>query len=526
MMFIPKTVKSQTRKLNKEERRTITEVMEDTLRIKRIFQEQFCGINSMILVQSFQKVRELVRAGQEKAFQGKTISDRFGIPERFWVRALKDACKEINSIWSNLGNRLCTRVRENNNLTDSQKKYCYYVFHARPIWQDILQRKDVSVIKTRNFQKLYKALSAKERKRVHNLICRLTRKEKPKKPCSKELRCISFDDSMYSIKDSKDSEFPILSIMTCKKMNRLEVPLISPWTYKRKGDIQVIWDPDKKVIRIHKLIQAKCRKKSKHIKKIGIDKGLATLLSCSSGKEYGEGFSPMVKEEAERLDKRNTNRNPYIQKKKDLNIELEKLQKDTSLDPGVKKFRMECIKREIKHLEKHNLGNIQYDREHHRATEKLESFINHSIRECIKEEDPSLIVKEDLSFVSGNSKKYTSKYQRMLSLWTKGTLDERLEYLCSYFDIHTKDVNPAYTSQFCPECGAHTTRKGSHNEVMVCPNCGKLNCNTSAAKNILARLEDKEITLFTPYKEVFNILSKRYQEKGSSLQIKKPEDEA
>ena len=523
-MFIPKTVKSQTRKLNREEQKIIITVMERTLRVKRIFQEQFCGINSMVLIQNFQKVRDQVRASQQKAFQGKTISERFGIQERFWVRTLKDACREIEAMWSSFGNKLCIKVRENDNITDVQKKYCYYIFRTRTLWQDILLRKDISGVKTKNFQKLYKALSIKERKKVHNLIRRLTRKNKPRKPCSEQLKCISFDSPMYTIKDKKDSQYPILSIMTCEKEKRLAVPLVSPWTYKKTGDIHIIWDSGKKVIKIHKLIQAKCRKKSKHTKKIGIDKGLSTLLSCSSGKEYGKEFSLMVMNEAERLHKRNIMRKPYIQKEKNLKSKLEKLKKDTFLDQGIRAFQLECIKREINHLEKHNLGNIQYDKEHHRATENMDSFINHSIRECIKEEEPSLIVKEDLSFVSNSKKKYFSKIQRMLSLWPKGTLNERLEYICSYFDIPIQDVNPAYTSQFCPECGAHTERKGIHNDIMLCPNCGKLNCNTSAARNILERLEDKEITLFTPCKKVYDILLKRYNEKESSLEIKESEN--
>ena len=98
-------------------------------------------------------------------------------------------------------------------------------------------------------------------------------------------------------------------------------------------------------------------------------------------------------------------------------------------------------------------------------------------------------------------------------MWCKGVLDERLEYIPSLHGVKTEKVNAAYTSQFCAECGAQLTeRKGTHNEIGVCPNCGEINANTNAAKNIKARLKDKEITLYTPHKKVKEILLRRYQE--------------
>ncbi|MGC5254453.1 zinc ribbon domain-containing protein, partial [Escherichia coli] len=86
--------------------------------------------------------------------------------------------------------------------------------------------------------------------------------------------------------------------------------------------------------------------------------------------------------------------------------------------------------------------------------------------------------------------RYEAKVRRKLSSWTKGTLDDRIEYLCDCLGIRTVDVNPAYTSQFCPNCGARfSERKGTHHELTVCPNCGEMNANTAAAVNILRRAD-------------------------------------
>ncbi|MCD5536336.1 transposase, partial [Lactobacillus delbrueckii subsp. sunkii] len=55
-------------------------------------------------------------------------------------------------------------------------------------------------------------------------------------------------------------------------------------------------------------------------------------------------------------------------------------------------------------------------------------------------------------------------------------------------------------------------RYGSHHELTKCKKCGKMNANIAAAKNILSRLTDEEITLNTPYKRVKEILVSRIKE--------------
>ena len=138
----------------------------------------------------------------------------------------------------------------------------------------------------------------------------------------------------------------------------------------------------------------------------------------------------------------------------------------------------------------------------------------------MKEEAPEILGKEDLGFTKdkvtrrkGESLR-SAGTRRKLSFWTQGTLDERLEYLCETMGIRTKDVNPAYTSQFCPHCGAPLFgRGGIHHATTHCPNCGTLNANTSAAKLILQRMDDEEITLYTKYKTVKEIMIGRYEAK-------------
>jgi IS605 OrfB family transposase len=295
---------------------------------------------------------------------------------------------------------------------------------------------------------------------------------------------------------------------------RLCLKLCGPWCYRKKGDIQVIFDRESRRVEIHKLIHVR----EKHLKdssgETGVDKGLATLLSCSSGREYGEGFSTQVYDEAERINTRNTNRNYFIQKHKELRHEAESLRNDNSLDPGTKKFRTDCLKREMAHIEDHNLGSKRYRKQHACAMEEVRKAVNHAVKDMIRTEKPSILVKEDLTFTHDSKKKY-APVMRLLSQWSKGILDDRIEYKCMEYHVKTVDVNPAYTSRFCPKCGAKTARGGPHNSVMTCPDCGKMNANTAAAQNILSRLHDPDIEKHTPYKKVEKILIERYRKSHS-----------
>jgi IS605 OrfB family transposase len=310
-----------------------------------------------------------------------------------------------------------------------------------------------------------------------------------------------------------------------------QLKLTGPFCYankKKRGDVQLILDRDKKRLEVHRAIKAAVHDlhKSKK-KKVGMDKGLATLLSCSSGHEYGFNFSQLVNAEAERINRRNTNRNEYIQAAKELRHELSALQAKLAIKHSAKterrlRNRIGSLERRISRLEERHLGSKLYHRQHARKQCNMERIMNMSIRKMLLTEKPDVLVKEDLSFTKEKlpkaANRYEAKVRRKLSSWSKGTLDDRIEYLCDCLGIRTVDVNPAYTSQFCPNCGARfSERKGTHHELTVCPNCGEMNANTAAAVNILRRADDKNITLYTPYKKVEKILEDRYANKQSVM---------
>lgn len=532
-----KTVRAYTQKIDSKTMQDLDSLFISYGSCLDFFYRRFCGIKSMTAVQSWRKLRNQIRAEQAEIKNArknspdstlahlKLLPEQFHFQGRHWVEALQQCCMNLNSMWSNIGALLKKQVTANDNLTKYEKHYLYYVLSARPIWQAILlhQGEYYKTSKKSAYFKLKAELTDKELHRCHNYLRRITRKHKlyPKVTNNK---CMLYDDMMYSIKAKDEKE--LLGIMTSKRGKKLWLVLTSPYCYSKQGNIQLILDRIKKRIEVHKSIKARTHDIDKKVKKLGTDKGLYNLLSCSDGNEYGLSFSTIAGKEASRITKRNSQRNHFIQLHKHLRLEKERLtaslpQKVHNNSQLKKQKHIYALTNKLKHLEKENLGSNLYHQQHNKAVDHMKSLIGLAVRTMLLTERPQVLAKEDLTFTKDKSKKaknrYLAKVRNKLNSWVKGILNDRLEYQSLSYGVIDQDVNPAYTSQYCPECGAHfQERTGAHHEIALCPNCGKMNANTAAGKNILARLHDPEITLYTPYKEVKKILDQRYKEKATA----------
>ena len=135
----------------------------------------------------------------------------------------------------------------------------------------------------------------------------------------------------------------------------------------------------------------------------------------------------------------------------------------------------------------------------------MKSYINHSLDSLIQNERPKEIVMEKLDFARWDDR-YPKSVKRKISRWIKGYIKERLEYKCDLNRIQYTYINPAYTSQICNICGSFGKRNG---DLFKCSDCGETHADLNAAINILNRKYDENITLYTPYTKVRNILEKR-----------------
>lgn len=396
--FLPKTIKAYSVKLDDETFNALDKLFISYGKCRSRFFNELCGINHMTL--NFREQRNLIR---QKKISAKLVK-QYDFLGKHWTYALFETCSNLNSMWSNLRSKLKAVIRNNDRLDEQERHLLFFVLSFRELWQGALKyNKQAVYALPKKYQKSYfkvlDEVKPERQKAVFSYLRRITRRYKPKpRKSGKHNKSMTYDENMYRFTD-----LSTIRISSNKTRKVYVIELTSDWHYDQKGNLVLVLDQIKKRLEFHKLIQTRTHT-LKYQTPIGIDKGESTLLSCSTGNEYGILFGNKLNEEVERLCEVNKKRNHARSK-----------------------------------------GNA-----------------------------------------TGN-KRYRQKY-----------------------GIGFEDVNPAYTSQYCPNCGhKFLARYGKHHSLTLCKNCGEMNANISASKNILKRKDDKEINLYTPYKKVKEILEQR-----------------
>lgn len=202
---------------------------------------------------------------------------------------------------------------------------------------------------------------------------------------------------------------------------------------------------------------------------IGIDKGYNKLMTVSSNRVYGNKYSDVIKPFI----------NKYLNKQKERNRYWSLYNKYKETNP----IRADNIK-------KYNLGYNKFNKNKNLLKETKKKFINKAINDLIKFERPKEIILEDLKW----SKQSKTKIGYELSLWDKGYLHERILFKAYENKIIITEVNSAYTSQICSNCGKLGKRK---RDTFKCDNCNTvLDADYNASVNIKNRRKETGITKY------------------------------
>ena len=135
------------------------------------------------------------------------------------------------------------------------------------------------------------------------------------------------------------------------------------------------------------------------------------------------------------------------------------------------------------------------------------NWCNQAFNQLI-EKNHAVVVSESLSHAF--SYRSGPTWNRRLSSWVKGEMKERLEFKALAKSFSHKQVNPAYTSQTCPPCG-YVDARNRKGDKFQCLFCGYVNhADWVAAMNLKSRYDDPEITRYTPYRAVKEILLLRF----------------
>jgi IS605 OrfB family transposase len=206
-----------------------------------------------------------------------------------------------------------------------------------------------------------------------------------------------------------------------------------------------------------------------------VDKGYTEVLTDSDGVHHGVTLGAVLTKESDRLKLKYQRRNKlkHIAKKK----------------PWVTK---------------HNLGRKKLDKQAVKHQAGVRTIVHEAVNHVI--DKAAVIVTEDLtSPIAGN--KFGKNVSRRLSSWTKGVIASAIEHGSRRRGSTVIYVNAAYTSQM-DSCDGSLTGK-RRGEKFYRENGEVLQADVNAARNVLARLHDSEISRWLPYKQVKAILLKR-----------------
>lgn len=206
---------------------------------------------------------------------------------------------------------------------------------------------------------------------------------------------------------------------------------------------------------------------------IGVDWGVQSLFATSDGRLLGLGLYAWLSER---------------------DVELETLTKELN------RSHIPC--RESKRYRRLN----KRIRDH--VTNETNRLLNRLGEQDIKE-----IVVEELDFRHGG---LTRRMNRIVSRAGRNAVKRKLQDLQDNKGVTVTKVNPAYTSQECPNCGCTDPRNRKTRDLFRCICCGyTLHADINASRNIRARRSRRDGWRFIGRKQILATLRNEHGERCS-----------
>ena len=279
-----------------------------------------------------------------------------------------------------------------------------------------------------------------------------------------------------------------LAVPSLQKGKRINIPLNSQ--YDITGRIRLILRNNR--VEVHFTSKINCRDDCGD-KEIGIDRGYTEVFVDSEEEFFGTNFGNIQTSESESRNSKQKKRNKLL----------------SVLNKAKKKGNYVKANR----IEKNNLGLNKWNRRERRFKSRVSDLAYKSVHQLCNK--ASTIVYEDLTEPIASNKPRSKKRKRSLNSWVKGTVITALEQVSARRGSTIVDVNAAYTSQMDSRYGVLLgERKG---DSFYCFDGVVIQADINAARNVLARKSDAEITPWTSFKQVKSILLKRTEQFKKSL---------
>lgn len=420
-------------------------------------------------------------------FIKKNYKSPYGLQARMWKLALTDAAEMMYKYWESIFKKVKNTIHNNKNLDDEQRHYCFWLLKDYQKLPAILIAQPIE----------FKTLSAEKRRQALRFLQKTIKKHRKNYPVIKLNRSFTLDADCYSIFEHNRKQY--IKIMTLTKGQRIAIPLMG--NTKVQGNIRLVLNHDKALVHYTAATKTKNRADNENV--IALDFGYTEVLTDSDANHYGEGFGKNI-----------TAHSDWLKCKMQRRNKLYALQKKYALSPDKIK------QKKAENILKNNLGRKKFDDTVERCKATSLKIINTSFNQMLDKTSAKIIISEDLThpFRYGNNK----TWNRRFSSWLRNALQERLAFKALVKGFDHKQVNAAYSSQTCPNCGfVDAANRCSHNkDKFICQYCKTTgHSDVFAAINLKARYVDPMITRYTPYREVKTILLDRFHRRFETKKL-------
>jgi transposase len=273
--------------------------------------------------------------------------------------------------------------------------------------------------------------------------------------------------------------------MSLQRGKRIVLPLSGRTTIT--GNIKIVIEGTSVKVHCTAGLKAKTELAASKSNTVALDFGYTEVFTDHEGIHYGAGLGKIITQSS---DKRNS--------KGKVRNKIDALSKTYAASNNPKH------QRKARHLRRFNLGKVKLNTNEERTRAAIDCEVNTAFNALIKTKQPEALVVEDLRHTFTFNRPRGAN--RRLSAWVKGSIQDRADFKSKAEGFCLKQVNPAYGSQTCPCCG-YVDSKNRNGDVFECLHCKHRNqADRVAALNYLARESDPDITVYTPYKKVKDIL--------------------
>ncbi len=440
--------------------------------------DAFVSVKDLVL-RSLTRIREWhYLDGRWQVFRD-AIKPRYreGVPVHLQDQAVKDAVLTMRKWIDSTIARLHLKKKVFVHFKGAQRRYAYWLLRRYERIGALLRGERPEP----NFP-----ITMQERKEVVRFLRRLLRPALGKPPRAHLRRSMALDNSLYHMFEHRGRLYVAIASLTPRR--RLVLPLRGKG--RISGDIRVVFDAGRATAFVHMAYDVRVPVQSASGAAVGLDAGVTEVLAASHGEKYGQGYGVLLDRLSRKTTETGRARNKLFQ----------------VANRAEERGDAEKASR----IRRRNLGRRKLRVQRARGEAAMKTTVGQAVRAALKDR-PSVVAVEDLSHLLGRTK--SRRLSRIVSRWARSALRERLEFRAEAGCSRLETVNAAYTSQICanPACG-FVHRDNRHGDSFHCLQCGwDGDADVVAGMNLLARVDDPDIHLWTPKEQVKAILDERFR---------------